>query len=102
MEKEMQKIDDFRENEYIHDFEIKNNILASEETDEAFNPDEIKIERTGRYVSESNPDEISILYAITTKSGTKGILTDAYGKYADERITEFIKNVPVDKKPQPS
>lgn len=39
MEKEMQKIDDFRENEYIHDFEIKNNILASEETDEAFNPD---------------------------------------------------------------
>lgn len=105
MKKEMltstEIIDKFRDKEYIHDFEIKNNIMTSADTNEAFKPEEIKIEKTERYEDESNPDHMSNMYAITAASGTKGILTDAYGTYEGEEITEFIKNVPVYQKPLP-
>ena len=88
-------IDKFRSKEFIYDFYIKECKLWSNETKESFIPGDLIIERTGRYEGDSNPDDMSIIYAISSKSGTKGILLDAYGTYADPQISEFIKNVPI-------
>jgi hypothetical protein len=88
-------IDKFRSKEFIYDFYIKEGKLRSDETKESFVPEDLIIERTGRYEGDSNPDDMSIIYAITSESGTKGILLDAYGTYADPQISEFIKDVPI-------
>jgi len=88
-------IDKFRSKEFIYDFYIKDGKLRSDETKESFMPEDLIIERTGRYEGDSNPDDMSIIYAITSESGTKGILLDAYGTYADPQISEFIKDVPI-------
>ncbi len=88
-------IDKFRSKEFIYDFYIKEGKLRSDETKESFMPEDLIIERTGRYEGDSNPDDMSIIYAITSESGTKGILLDAYGTYADPQISEFIKDVPI-------
>jgi len=88
-------IDKFRSKEFIYDFYINDGKLRSDETKESFMPEDLIIERTGRYEGDSNPDDMSIIYAITSESGTKGILLDAYGTYADPQISEFIKDVPI-------
>lgn len=91
-------IERFRAKQFIHDFSIKDNLLVSPDTNESFKPEDVMIERTGRYEGDSNPDDMSIIYGITANSGTQGILIDAYGTYANPKITEFIKSVPVKEK----
>lgn len=46
-----------------------------------------------RFEGNSNPDDMSITYAVETKDGKKGIITNAYGTYSDSRIDEFMKDV---------
>jgi hypothetical protein len=81
---------------YKESFSVTNeNTLVCRDTSEAFKPDEIIIEKTYRFEGDSNPDDTSIVYAMTGKSGTRGTLVDAYGIYSDPVIDEFIKSVPV-------
>lgn len=93
----VESIEEFRKKEYTEDFIVENDLLKCKETGESFWPEDVKIESTERYEGDSNPDDMSIIYAISSSSGTKGILIDAYGVYADLSISEFIKNVPVER-----
>ena len=88
-------IEKFRTKQFIHDFRIKENYLVCDDTEEKFSPEELIIERTGRYEGDSNPDDMSVIYAISAKTGTQGILIDAFGAYSNPAISEFIRNVPV-------
>jgi hypothetical protein len=72
--------------------------LKCEDTKESFKPEDVIIEKTVRYEGDSNPDDMSIIYAIATITGTMGILIDAYGTYANPKISEFIREVPVREK----
>lgn len=98
MEKEMntltETIEKFKAKQFIQDFYVKDGLLVSDDTNESFKPEDVVIERTGRYEGDSNPDDMSIIYAITANSGTRGIIIDAYGTYANPKISEFIKNIP--------
>ena len=51
-----------------------------------------------RFEGISNPDDMSVLYAIETADGNKGTLVDAYGLYADDDTGEFMKEVEIHKK----
>ena len=47
--------------------------------------DDFEIDEFYRFEGESNPDDMSIIYAITSvKYNLKGILVNAYGTYADD------------------
>jgi hypothetical protein len=97
MENEMKTITEvmarLREKHYIHDFEVSHNRLICKETGECFDAHEITVDKTFRFEGDSNPDDMSVLFAITAKSGTKGILIDAYGTYASADVSEFLKKV---------
>ena len=41
---------------------------------------------------------MSILYAIETSDGRKGVLIDAYGLYADDDTSAFMQEVEIFKK----
>ncbi len=85
-----------REKHYTHDFEVVDKKkLVCTGTHESFGPKDLVIEKTFRYEGDSNPDDMAVIYAITSNSGTQGILIDAYGTYANTVIGEFIKKVSV-------
>jgi hypothetical protein len=58
-----------------------------------FAPGEVTIVDFYRFEGESNPDDMSILYAIETAGGIKGTISSAYGTYADPEVDEFLKTV---------
>ena len=62
-------------------------------TEHIYSPSQIKILNFYRFEGESDPADNSILYAIETDDGLRGTLVDAYGPYADSKVTEFIKEV---------
>ena len=46
-----------------------------------------------RFEGQTNPDDSTILYAIKTNTGEKGLLVDAYGVYAGNVSREMIEKL---------
>jgi hypothetical protein len=76
------------------------NFVASEKGIEApsnqktYIPDEVKIVSFYRFEGESDPADNSILYALETNDGVKGMLIDSYGSpYVSQRVATFIREV---------
>ncbi|HKB86143.1 MAG TPA: hypothetical protein VKD08_08250 [Ignavibacteriaceae bacterium] len=83
---------------FKEDFGMTKDGFTARNSGEVLIPENIKIIKTYRFEGESNPDDMSILYAMETNSGVKGILVDAYGTYAGnepEKLSEFLKKVKI-------
>lgn len=78
---------------YSTQFKALKNGLESLETHEVFSPEEVKIINFYRFEGESDPSDNAILYVIETSTGEKGTLTDAYGVYTDQKVSEFVQQV---------
>jgi hypothetical protein len=78
---------------YEEDFKVNEKGLFSLRTEKTYRPDQVRIANFFRFEGASDPDENAILYAIETNDGVKGTLTDAYGTYADPRVSKFIQQV---------
>lgn len=68
---------------YIYDFNLRTSLLRCESLNKEFNPNDFMVNAVFRFEGDSNPDDSSILYAIETTNGIKGLLVDAYGVYSD-------------------
>lgn len=72
---------------------FSDNKLRSSSSQQTYAENEIKIVQEFRFEGESNPSDMSILYAIQASDGNKGTLVDAYGTYADDDLENFLKKV---------
>jgi hypothetical protein len=81
------------EDGYTDDFKATDQGLKSLRTDKVYQPGDVRIVNFFRFEGVSNPDDMSILYAIETNDGIKGTLVDAYGTYADIDVNNFILEV---------
>lgn len=43
----------------------------------------------------SDPEDASIVYVIETRSGTKGLLVDAFGPYANPEVGRFLETIEI-------
>lgn len=92
-------MDKFRNSGFDNDFEMNDNKLISTQTKKSYEPEELTIKQTLRFEGESDPADMSILYAIEADDGTKGLLIDAFGTYAAQdgkSLDEIIKNMKID------
>lgn len=80
-------------NGYDDDFKITDNGLKSLRTEKIYQPDQINIINFFRFEGQSDPNDNTILYVIETSDGLKGTIVDAYGPYADRKLSEFLNNV---------
>ena len=83
-------INDLIKRGYTFDFNI-NTLEASDPSQQLRKqPENFKVDETYRFEGMSSTDDNSVLYAISSKDGIKGILVDAYGIYS-ENITEAMR-----------
>jgi hypothetical protein len=55
--------------------------------------DELTIVEHHRFEGASDPDDMSVVYAIESDRGPRGIVADAFGVYADPDLGGFLENV---------
>ena len=75
---------------YTDDFKAIDEGLKSLRTEKIYQPDEVAVDNYYRFEGNSDPDDMAILYVISTNDGVKGTLVDAYGTYASQEVNEFI------------
>ena len=88
-------MNDLKTRGYTYEFDFKENNIYSNSHDKEFSADELKIVEVHRFEGMSNPGDNSILYAIYCADGSKGVLVDAYGMYADPEKTKFMADIKI-------
>lgn len=84
-------INGLKEEGYTLDFNVRQECIVCHETNSVLSPDDFKIDKIYRFEGESNPDDQSILYAISSsKHNLKGLLVNGYGISADEETDKLV------------
>lgn len=86
-----------KEEGFTEEFEIKDGSFTNRNS-EKFNPEDLTIIKVHRFEGVSNPDDMSVLYVIKSKSGQKGVFVDAFGLYADQdgqKAAELLKKIKI-------
>lgn len=91
---EKEAIDQYYDQGYRANYLLKEGKLVDLETQHAYSPSEIFIVAEHRYEGISNPSDMSILYVIETKDGSKGTRLVGYGPAGNLESAEFFKAVP--------
>jgi hypothetical protein len=96
MQRCMKKLE---EKGYNDQFRVEKKTLQSmSDKKKKYKPKDIKAVNFYRFEGITDPDDMSILYAIETIDGQKGTLIDAYGVYSDEETGAFMQEVDINKK----
>lgn len=85
-------IQGLRREGYTEDFNLKPHCLMCPSSKLELHPEEFHVDAFYRFEGMSNPDDNSILYAISGE-GIKGILVDAYGAYSDNLTEPMISKL---------
>ncbi|MDF4220913.1 MULTISPECIES: phosphoribosylpyrophosphate synthetase [Maribacter] len=75
---------------YTVDFNLKEKHLECNALKLKIHPEDFDVDEMHRFEGMSSTDDNSVLYAISSKNGIKGLLVDAYGVYA-ENISEAMR-----------
>ena len=81
---------------FIEEFEIKDGGFINR-SGEKFQPEDLTITKVYRFEGISDPDDMSVLYAIETSAGKKGIFVDGFGIYTslDQNAAELLKRLKI-------
>jgi hypothetical protein len=86
-----EKMEMLKSEGYDKNFVFRDGSLFIQDTDKNFSYSDLTMIREFRFEGESNPDDMSILYGIEMENGTKGLISNAYGTYADGDLEAFLK-----------
>lgn len=80
---------------YTESFKVEGKGLtgSSSADQKYYGPAEVRIDNFYRFEGYSDPNDNAILYLIQTTDGRMGMLVDSYGAYADNKLSEYIKEV---------
>jgi hypothetical protein len=93
MRSEKDVIERLERDGYIEHFTVHEGALKSTERGDSFGPRDVAIRQFARYEGVSDPDDMSIVYAIETRDGRRGTLTDGFGVYSSPGISAFVESV---------
>lgn len=88
-----QKINTLKEKGYTLDFNLEEDKITDLKNKQSYIPDDFNIDEHYRFEGMSNPADNSILYAITTSDGKKGVLVDGYGVSGGQISDELQKKL---------
>ncbi|MGZ3846244.1 MAG: hypothetical protein ACXVBH_09315 [Flavisolibacter sp.] len=83
---------------YTDQYKVEKGKLCDLTNNKKYKAKDVKAVNFYRFEGISNPDDMSILYAIETSDGRRGTLVDAYGFYSDDETGEFINQIEINKR----
>ena len=86
-------IEELRKRGFTANFEFLDQAFRDVDAGRTFRADELTIVEHYRFEGASDPEDMSVVYAIESTDGTKGIIVDAFGTYANPDLGGFLKNV---------
>lgn len=79
---------------YNHDFNVQEECIVCHHANVKLSPSEFQIEKVYRFEGESNPDDQSVLYVISSpKFNIKGTLVNGYGISSDQETSKAIEKL---------
>jgi hypothetical protein len=88
-------INDLKKRGYQEDFNLQPHCVTCSSLNLQWNPERFTVDEFHRFEGMSNPDDNSIVFAITSDDGVKGTLVDAYGMYSENLNDAMIKKLTV-------
>jgi len=92
-------MENLRERGYPYEFSPHDNYLTISGTDIKVEGDEFMVDEFHRFEGVSDPGDEMTLYAITTKTGKKGLFVSAQGTYSNEVSSELMAKFNVGERP---
>ena len=86
-------LEDLKKRGFTANLELLNNVFRAVDSEKTFQADDLTIVEHHRFEGASDPDDMSVVYAIEASDGTRGILVDAFGIYANPDLGTFLNNV---------
>ncbi len=89
-------VQDLKARGFVTDFNIGFDKLICSKNSVCLNISEFEIVEVHRFEGETNPSDEDVVYAVESKDGkSKGIITSAYGLYADPMSDEMIQKLSI-------
>ena len=86
-------IEDLKRKGYTEDFELAGHCIECPSLSLQLHPEKFKIDEFHRFEGMSDPDDNSIVFAISSNDGIKGTLVDAYGPYSENLSEAMIEKL---------
>jgi hypothetical protein len=86
-------VEGLRKRGYTANFEFLDKTFKAVNSGKTFRPDQLTIVEHHRFEGVSDPDDMSVLYAIEANDGTRGTIADAFGPQANPELGAFLKTV---------
>ncbi|WP_159522689.1 phosphoribosylpyrophosphate synthetase [Sunxiuqinia indica] len=77
---------------FTHNFSVNKSGQLEENSDKHYQASEVILHEFHRFEGNTNPADMSIVYAVETKSGAKGTVVDSYGVDGSEIVSEFMNS----------
>jgi hypothetical protein len=90
---ETDAIRDLQRRGYSANFEFLDNALREVASGRTFRPEELAIVEHYRFEGASDPEDMSVVYALESTDGVRGVVMDAFGAYADPGLADFLEKV---------
>lgn len=88
-----QRMNSLRDKGYTEDFNIVDDKLEHKSKSTEYKIDDFKVDEVYRFEGMSNPADNSILFAISTSDGHKGMLVDGYGITSGQVSKEMMNKL---------
>src|ERR1044071_391428 len=86
-------LNDLKQRGYTADFATDVVCLYCGDLDIRLDPEDFHVDETYRFDGDASPDGSSVLYAISSATGVRGTLVDAYGTYSEHLNFEMAKKL---------
>jgi hypothetical protein len=91
----VEAIEELKKRGFAANFEFLDQTFRDVDSGRTFKADELTIVEHYRFEGASDPDDMSVVYAIESDDGLKGIVADAFGLYANPDLGGFLENVKI-------
>lgn len=89
----VEALNDLKKRGYTLDFNLQPDCLHCASNDLRLHPEDFEIQEVYRFEGDTNPSDQSVVYAIESNIGEKGVLVNAYGLYADSASDAMVKKL---------